>query len=124
MSDNKQQELTAHRTGTTPFSRTSQAQATQRKNPGAAGPKIRWDATHLKNSYANVCNISFTREEVILLFGINQALQGGAKDVTVQLNERIILSPFAAKRLHTVLTTIIGEYESRFGALSDGPKAK
>ena len=41
---------------------------------------------------------------------------GGA--FLVQLNDRIVLSPFAAKRLWILLGAILKEYESRFGVLS------
>lgn len=80
-------------------------------------PKIRWDDSNMKSSYANVCNVASTREEVILLFGMNQAWQNGQKEVVVQLADRVILSPFAAKRLAGLLSNVVREYESRFGAL-------
>ncbi len=83
-----------------------------------AGPTIRWDDSNLKSSYANVCNVSSTREEVVLVFGINHAWERGARDVQVQLTDRIILSPFAAKRLSLLLGGVLKEYETRFGALN------
>ena len=49
--------------------RTDTSQAAPR-TPGAP-PTIRWDDSNLKSSYANVCNVSSTREEVVLVFGIN-----------------------------------------------------
>lgn len=86
-------------------------------------PKVTWDDSHMKSSYANVCNVTSTREEVVLLFGMHQAWQSGQKEVTVQLTDRIVLSPFAAKRLVNLLNNVIGEYERRFGSLSnDGGK--
>jgi hypothetical protein len=81
-------------------------------------PTIRWDDSTLKSSYANVCNVSSTREEVVLVFGINQAWERGQTEVKVQLTDRIILSPFAAKRLAGLLSNVIREYEVRFGALN------
>ena len=87
----------------------------------AAGVKVKWDDSKMESSYANVCNISWTREEVVLVFGLNQAWQGGQKEVTVQVNDRIILSPFAAKRLTELLSNALKEYEGRFGPL--GPAA-
>lgn len=80
-------------------------------------PKVQWDDRNMTSSYANVCNVSSTREEVVLLFGVNQAWQAPAQEVTVQLTDRIILSPFAAKRLSLLLQNVIGQYEQRFGAL-------
>ena len=88
-------------------------------------PKVKWDDANMKSSYANVCNVTSTREEVVLLFGMNQAWQTGQKEVTLQLTNRIILSPFAAKRLVNLLSNLIKEYEQRFGTLNvEAPKAK
>ena len=82
------------------------------------GTKIKWDDTNMKSAYANVCNVSSTREEVVMLFGVNQAWNRGQKEVTIQLTDRIIVSPFAAKRLSMLLGAVVKEYESRFGVLS------
>lgn len=78
---------------------------------------LRWDDSKMSSTYANVCNVSSTREEVTLLFGTNQSWHTGQQELTVQLTDRIILNPFAAKRLSVLLTNIINEYESRFGKL-------
>jgi len=88
----------------------------------AEGPKIRWDDSQMKSSYANVCNVTSTREEVVMLFGINQAWNRGQKEVAIQLTDRIIVSPYAAKRLATLLDGVVKEYEKRFGPLAaQGP---
>ena len=92
---------------------------------GAAQPQltIKWDDSNMKSSYANVANVASTREEVVLLFGINQAWHGGQKEVTVQLTDRVILSPFAAKRLLILLGNLLREHEARFGNISVEPPA-
>jgi len=71
----------------------------------------------MRSVYANVANVAGTREEIVLLFGMNQAWHEGQKEVAVQLSDRIVLSPFAAKRLAILLQNVIRDYESRFGAL-------
>lgn len=81
-------------------------------------PTVKWDDAKLKTTYANVCNVSSTREEVTLLFGTNQTWHAGQKEVTVELNDRIIVSPYAAKRLLLLLSNVVGQYEQRFGALN------
>jgi hypothetical protein len=81
-------------------------------------PTLKWDDSNMRSGYANVCNVTSTREEVVLLFGINQAWNRGQKEVTIQLTDRIIISPHAAKRLATLLNGVVGEYEKRFGALN------
>lgn len=82
-----------------------------------SGTRIRWDDGNMRSSYANVCNVTSTREEVVMLFGINQTWNRGQTEVTVQLTDRIIVSPYAAKRLVKLLESVVGEYEKRFGEL-------
>ena len=84
----------------------------------AAQLQVKWDDSNMKSSYANVCNAMSTREEVVIMFGVNQAWHGGQKEVTVQLTDRIILSPHAAKRLSQLLGNLIRQYEERFGTLN------
>ncbi len=82
-------------------------------------PRIKWDYSNMRSSYANVCNAQGSREEVTLFFGITHPSQqtGEVPEATVQLQERVILSPFAAKRLAMLLNNVVEQYESRFGAL-------
>jgi hypothetical protein len=84
---------------------------------GQAAPKVIWDDSRMRTSYANVCNVIGTREEVMLLFGANQSWHGGQKEVTVVLSERIVLNPYAAKRLMQLLGQGLKEYEARYGEL-------
>ena len=88
------------------------------KQEAAEGTRIKWDDSGMRSSYANVCNVTSTREEVVMLFGMNQAWNRGQKEVTIQLTDRIVVSPYAAKRLAMLLDGVIKEYESRFGALN------
>ena len=84
----------------------------------AEGTRIKWDDSGMKSSYANVCNVTSTREEVVILFGMNQAWNRGQKEVTIQLTDRIVISPYAAKRMSMLLDNVVKEYEKRFGPLS------
>src|SRR5262245_50034482 len=120
-------------TPSTGFSRTQKREITMAQNKAAAegagadtkateGTRIKWDDANMKSSYANVCNVTSTREEVVMLFGVNQAWNRGQKEVTIQLTDRIIVSPYAAKRLMMLLDGVVKEYEKRFGALNvEGP---
>ena len=81
--------------------------------------RVNWDDSKISTSFANVVNVLSTREEVTLLFGTNQTWnipETGA--LTVQLTNRIVLSPYAAKRLMMLLTARVKDYESRFGTLN------
>ncbi|MDH4344120.1 MAG: DUF3467 domain-containing protein [Nitrospira sp.] len=86
-----------------------------------SGPMVRFDDTDITNTYANVCNVSSSREEVVLVFGMNNAWERDASEVRVKLNSRVILSPFAAKRLALLLDNVIKQYEARFGVMDVGP---
>ena len=86
-----------------------------------AVPKVNWDDAQMTSSYANVVNAASTREEVAIFFGTNQTWNlAQEREVTVQLTNRIILNPFAAKRLMLLLGGILKEYEGRYGTLEAG----
>lgn len=97
----------------------------QAPTPAATAPEsvepeqttIRWDGSKMRTTYSNVCNVSSGREEVTMLFGTNQNWHAGQKELTVELSDRIILSPFAAKRLVELLNKLMGDYEARHGVL-------
>jgi Protein of unknown function (DUF3467) len=86
-----------------------------------SGPRIRLDDSNMKSCYANFANVNSNREETVLLFGMHHAWAGGQKEIEVQLSNRIVMSPYAAKRLATLLNNVLREHESRFGALSTEP---
>ncbi|MGH7306414.1 MAG: DUF3467 domain-containing protein [Candidatus Rokuibacteriota bacterium] len=83
----------------------------------AGGPTLRIDTSSIASTYANTCYASSTREEVVLNFGLNQSWERGQKEIQVQLTNRIILSPYAAKRLAILLTSVVQQHETRFGPL-------
>lgn len=85
--------------------------------PAQPQPEVKLDTSKLKSSYCNVCNATSTREEVVLNFGINQNWDLSSSHFDIELHHRIILSPFAAKRLQDVLNKLLAEHEQRYGAL-------
>jgi hypothetical protein len=89
----------------------------EKLQPGLV-PRVRWDDSQMASNFANVVNVLATREDMTLLFGTNQTWNVTASDeVVVQLTNRIVLSPFAAKRLSLLLERRVKEYEDRFGKL-------
>ena len=81
--------------------------------------KVTWDDTKMVTTFANVVNVLVTREELTLLFGMNQTWNAAqSKELTVQLSNRIVLTPYAAKRLLTLLTARMRDYEERIGPLT------
>ena len=72
----------------------------------------------MSTSYANVVNVSVTREECGLFFGTNLTTGiGGGGAVTIKLSDRIIMTPHAAKRLSLLLDANLRAYEERYGKL-------
>ena len=99
----------------------------KKDNAAATGPtqtvgqtKIVWDDSNMRSVYANVSNVAGGREEIVLLFGMNQAWHAGQQEVKVQLTDRVVLSPFAAKRLAVLLNNVVADYERKFGKLEIG----
>jgi len=95
---------------------------TMEQTPNVEGrpvvPTVNWDDSQMRTSYANVVNASSTREEVSIFFGTNMTWSlNDKREFNVKLNERMVLSPFAAKRLSILLQAILKEYETRFGKL-------
>jgi hypothetical protein len=89
-----------------------------RREPHGQQAQLHWDDHKMATSFANVVNIHTTREQVDLFFGTNQAWNTASDaPVTIALSNRIILSPFAAKRLSRALSAVLSEYEERYGQL-------
>jgi hypothetical protein len=75
------------------------------------------DASNLKSTYANVCRIAQTPNEVIVDFGMNLNFFGTIIDEPLKLENRVILSHDAAKRLCLHLTATIQAYEAKYGTI-------
>jgi hypothetical protein len=89
------------------------------ENAAGGRPAVRWDDRAMQTAFANVVNVQSTREQVDLFFGTNQTWNVASGDgVTVELTNRMILTPVAAKRLWIVLGNVLKEYESRHGPLN------
>ena len=99
----------------------AQAAAGQQAAAAPGQARIVWDDTNMRSVYANVANVAGTREEIVLLFGMNQAWHAGQKDIKIQLMDRIVMSPFAAKRLSMLLNQVLQDYENRYGQLEVTP---
>lgn len=81
-------------------------------------PSVNWDDSQMSTSYANVVNAVSSREEFTLFFGTNQTWNAKDSELHVQLSDRVILNPHAAKRLLTLLAAVMKEYENRFGQVN------
>jgi hypothetical protein len=87
-------------------------------NGEAGNPSVIWDDSAMVTHFANVVSIQSTLEQVDLFFGTNKTWNlAGERQVKVELTDRVILGPHAAKRLWLALGGVLKEYESRYGAL-------
>ena len=66
---------------------------------------------------ANVCRIAQTPNEVIIDFGLNPNFFGQILDEPLKLEQRVILSHDAAKRLCLHLTATIQNFEAKYGPI-------
>ena len=82
-------------------------------------PKVNWDDSSMRTTYANVVNGTSTQEEVSIFFGTNQTWNLKEEtELKINLSDRIVLTPLAARRLWVLLGGILKAYETRFGPLA------
>ena len=86
---------------------------------GAKRPStVQWNDEAMQTTFANVVNIQGTREQIEFFFGTNRTWDvASSAPVRVDLTDRIIMTPYAAKRMHQILTGVLREYEARHGVL-------
>lgn len=80
-------------------------------------PRVKWNTSALKSSYVNFANANSTQEEVVLNFGMNNNWDRMASEVEIELSHRVVMSPFAAKRLAEMLGKLVAQYEGRYGPM-------
>lgn len=97
---------------------TSETETGAEPAAGAGPQRVVWKDDNMSSSFANVVNVFSTREEMTLLFGTNETWNAmNSDELVVNLSDRIVLTPFAAKRLSILLDRRVKEYEERFGKL-------
>jgi Protein of unknown function (DUF3467) len=86
--------------------------------------RLRVDHTGMGTTYANAFKTNATSEEVIVDLGLNMVVpnpQGAdaeiAGDILFQVNNRLILNYYTAKRLALSLGQLVRGYEEKFGEL-------
>jgi len=87
--------------------------------------RLRVDQTGMTTNYANAFKTNATSEEVIVDLGLNTVVpnpQGKdadvAGDILFQINNRMVLNYYTAKRLALSLGQIVRGYEEKFGELN------
>jgi len=89
-------------------------EATQ-QGAGENSPVI--DIENLRTTYANVCRIAQTPNEVIVDFGLNPNFFGAILPEPLTLDTRVIMTHDSAKRLLLHLANAIQSYESKYGII-------
>ena len=94
---------------------TSMSEASK-ESPRPVPEPVPVDETSIAATYANFCRVTGTPEELIVDFGLNKQVVGNSPD-TIQLNQRIIVNFFTAKRLAGALMMAVQRHEQAFGVL-------
>lgn len=86
--------------------------------------RLRIDQSGMTTTYANAYKTNATSEEVIIDLGLNTVVpnpqgQGAevAGEILFQVNNRLILNYYTAKRLALSLGQLVRGYEEKFGEL-------
>ena len=86
---------------------------------GGQQAEVVWDDSNMSTNFANVVNIRSSPEQLDLCFGTNHTWNvTDDRRVKVELTNRVIMSPLAAKRLFNALQRVLKEHESRYGTLA------
>ena len=100
------------------MAKTPDTESTESQKEGQRKATVNWNDSEMKSNFANVVNIQGTKDQVDLFFGTNQTWDLAKKSqVTVDLSNRIILTPLVAKRLYQSLGQLLEEHERRHGEL-------
>ena len=75
-------------------------------------PEVVWNDSNMKSLYVNATNVVAGREEVA--WKMNQ------EKVDVDLAERVVMTPFTAKRLAIMLGATLKAYEAKYGKIEIG----
>jgi hypothetical protein len=82
---------------------------------------VRVDERNIRTGYANAFRTNAMDDEVLLDFGMNSMVlpsqEGAQPEILLQINERVVMNYYVAKRLTLALGQIIRRHEEQFGEL-------
>ncbi len=84
-------------------------------NPSTQKPTI-LDDSKATSSYANFCRVTCSPEELVVDFGLNTQLTRG-NEHTIDVNQRVVLNFYTAKRLLHALHLSLQKHEEVFGPI-------
>ena len=88
-----------------------------------AQPEVVWNDANMKSLYVNATNEVGGREEIMMILGLNQAWNMNQDKVNVDIAERVVMTPYTAKRLAIMLSATLKAYETKFGQIDIGLQA-
>ena len=92
-----------------------------REQTGQRQVRLRVDERNMRTTYANAFRTNGTAEEVMLDFGLNLigplARKQDQPEIIFQVNDRVIMNYYSAKRLAITLSQLIRRHEEQFGEL-------
>lgn len=83
-------------------------------------PEVVWNDSNMKSLYVNATNVVAGREEFMVLLGLNRAWKMNQGKVDVDLAERVVMTPYTAKRLAIMLGATLKAYEAKYGRIDIG----
>ena len=94
------------------------------KIEAGAQPEVVWNDANMKSLYVNATNVVGGREEIMMILGLNQAWNMNQGKVNVDIAERVVMTPYTAKRLAIMLSATLKAYEAKFGQIDIGLQKK
>ncbi len=86
--------------------------------------QVKIDAEGVLPTYANLCRVTSTPEEIIMDFAVNPNAFGKVLDEPLKLNHRIIMNYQAAKRVALILGETIRRHEANYGTIELDPRKR
>jgi len=94
----------------------AEAESTQATPQQPQRPQIQVEDAKAVACYANFCRVNGTPEELIIDFGLNKQPMGVPTE-PLEIDQRIIVNFFTAKRLLAALQMALQRHEATFGVL-------
>ena len=113
----------------TPTNAPDEIEDQARAQTGRQQVRLRIDERNMGSTYANAFRTNGTAEEVMLDFGLNlvnvaaqqqqqqQQQEQAQPEIVFQVNQRVVLNYYSAKRLAITLSQLIRKHEEQFGEL-------
>jgi hypothetical protein len=79
---------------------------------------------HMNTVYSNIVRLSGTHEELFVDFAVNMQHHDQPNTAIMDVNTRVIMSFYAAKRLALHLSQAVQRYEQMFGPIQLDPRQR